>query len=436
MMVNYPLVISTDQFFSLTGFSPHLMLRSTSHPIYWRNFFCKDLLFQHELFSFASLSSSWFFLQPKFLPISIQPGRNPSPPPSGPKLDYIFYLAGFQEELLVFGEKDRKFALWIMGQQGWRSDEELFFPSGRVVGTCWQDRLILGGNKPFTPDEEVPNQGVHTGLTAFDGETMQPLSKAFQGVVADLAIWRGDLIVAGHFSIEGQPELTGLARWDGCQWHALKGQPLGGGQPRITCLTVHRDQLVAGGVFAAIGETAASNLAIFDGQTWATLDAGANQAVNCVSSFADDLFVSGRFTCLGGRDIKRLARWDGSRWHSMERPENEDSYFSSWSAGLLSTPEGLFVAGFWMNASPDRFDIISRWNGLAWDDQLPDLARTGTEEIVPRKPATKSIPYSERPMSQPRPWLTDSRLELKTIRGKKDLTAMAWYQGHFDLPRN
>jgi len=347
-------------------------------------------------------------------------GWSREPVESGPKFDYGATLISFRDTLWVteaidpanLGAPDYKrtrdhWALWdghnwIVREMPFRIDE-----LKRKVR--WQDWLVFGGNRPFSPGTRDSNWAGGTGLTAFDGSRCFPVSEGFSGIVSALAVWKGDLIVAGELSIKDLPGLTHLARWDGKAWHPVGGQPAGGGESRINCLTVFGDRLVAGGLFSHLGEAEANNLAAFDGQTWAPLGPGANHQVKEAAVFDGSLFVFGDFTCIGGLAIRELASWDGRQW-STPNPSGESSRIFHWgrSGRLLSTPEGLYVSGLSPKISGRANALLDRWGGRAWDASLPRLMERRTKKFFANdqneNPHPSKTPFEQRPYAKPRPW--------------------------------
>jgi len=317
---------------------------------------------------------------------------------------------------------------WTIRQMPFR----LFTTDPYIV---WQDRVIIGGNPPFSPNENDPFRKGWTGLTAFDGVNCAPVSDSFNGRVSALAVWNGDLVVAGSLMIEGHPELTHLARWDGQTWHAVGGQPAGGGEARINCLAVYNGKLVAGGLFSHIGGNATFNLAGYDGEGWGPIGIGANDRVEKVAAFSADLYVMGQFTCIGGKDIPYLAQWDGTEWTALVEsglgvPRR---VFRISASGLLATPDGLYLSRLSPPLSRKIGATIARWNGMSWDTDLPPILDTerrirAAKDLEEESDQT-DLPLEDRPFAEPRPFPDPPSLEEYVSREHRQVRDMVWHEG-------
>ncbi len=182
--------------------------------------------------------------------------------PASLDFQHVSSIASFKGDLLVFNiEKQdldtNKVVLGCWNGEIWKDFPQVDLHGKNILHTVWDNRLILGGIHSFT------SMGITTrnGLMYFDGNTWGNVSEEFSGEITAMVIWRQMLVVAGKLDIEGYPELSILASFDGDRWHSLGTQPEGGGETRITCLTTHEEDLVVGGLFSTIGSQNANNVA-------------------------------------------------------------------------------------------------------------------------------------------------------------------------------
>jgi hypothetical protein len=206
-----------------------------------------------------------------------------------------------------------------------------------------------------------------------------PLGAGMDNEVHVLALYNGDLIAGGSFTIAGGAEVGHIARWDGSAWHGLDA----GTDGPVLALAVYDGELIAGGSFNTAGRASAANIARWNGSTWSALDAGANGLVLALAVQNNDLIVGGHFTNAGGVAASNVARWDGASWDSL-------------AAGLDQQVETLVVyhaelfAGGRFGASgslPEQ--NIARWDGVVWtplgpspDAPVYTLAVFGDDLIV------------------------------------------------------
>jgi hypothetical protein len=177
-----------------------------------------------------------------------------------------------------------------------------------------------------------------------------------------VAVWNGHLYVAGNFAgINGVPNTTSIARWDGAQWYALgQGVPLGG----ITTLHGTPDALLVGGTFTSIGGVPATYVASWNGTQWSAMP-GLTQTTtteSLVNAFAyhnGDIYLCGQVTINGA--IARVARWTGSSWQSLYASTSEVRTLLVFQSSLHAIGQG----------TSSSLSGVLRWNGVTWIP-LPD----------------------------------------------------------------
>ncbi len=160
-------------------------------------------------------------------------------------------------------------------------------------------------------------------IAEWDGSSWTTLGGGIHGgflnnpFVYDMAVYDGDLIVAGGFTLAGSTPVANVARWDGTTWHALgdgvTGTATSGPSAAIYALTVYHGDLIAGGDFTLAGGAPASNIARWDGSSWESLASGitgGDGTVFALEVLDDSLFAGGNFTHAGALPSVNIARWD------------------------------------------------------------------------------------------------------------------------------
>jgi hypothetical protein len=61
-----------------------------------------------------------------------------------------------------------------------------------------------------------------------------------------VAVWNGNVYVAGNFTMAGSATVMNIAKWDGTTWSAL-GSGLGAASNNVSALCVYNGALYAGG---------------------------------------------------------------------------------------------------------------------------------------------------------------------------------------------
>ncbi len=223
--------------------------------------------------------------------------------------------------------------------------------------------LIAGGG--FAGAGDVAT----TGIALWDGVDWHALDNAggANNQIFALAVYNGDLIAAGGFTNIGGVDANRIARWDGTTWH-----PLGSGLNIHTAraLAVYNGELYVGGFFTEAGGVPAEAIARWNGATWQDVGGGVHlppqngiTAVLALTVFDNKLIVGGGFFTAGGIPAKHIASWDGTIWQSMAN--NNPTESMSVCEALAVYQSGLY-AGANVIANGSFLRSISRWNGTTW----------------------------------------------------------------------
>lgn len=208
---------------------------------------------------------------------------------------------------------------------------------------------------------------VVSGLVRWDGAAFTAVPGGLSGTVVSSVWFQGQLHVAGAFTIAGSPARA--ARFDGTQWHELRGsqgQEISAGQ--VKELVVHDDgtgeALYLIGWLFDVGGIAMRNVVRWNGSEWSALGDGLDDICEDGVVWNDGsgpkLYVTGFFDFSGSNPVKGVARWNGSSWEAV----GSGGPPSGFAIGAFTHPTlgGLFVRG---SGSLRRFDGSS-WSSLAY----------------------------------------------------------------------
>jgi hypothetical protein len=181
-----------------------------------------------------------------------------------------------------------------------------------------------------------------------------PLGGGMDGDVRAVALFQGEPVAAGDFTMAGGSEARSIARWDGSAW-----QPLGGGlNGPAAALLAFEGGLIAGGSFTEAGGIAAPGVAVWDGSEWHAMGAGLPVPVSSLA-------------LVGGEPVAGLlgagtaARWRDGGWTVLNPGQQGQTYAVAEYAGRI-VAAGLF----------DQVPLVaefdgSRWSGLGRQIGLP-----------------------------------------------------------------
>lgn len=182
--------------------------------------------------------------------------------------------------------------------------------------------LVAGGG--FTKSATTP--GPANFLALWNGTAWVPMGASPNNfILCLLQLPNGDIVAGGYFNEAGGMYVSGLARWDGANWHYF-GSGIGGRapEPRTDLNLVYatarlaNGNIAVGGRFTGAGQVNASYIAGWTGQRWFPFGAGLNADVKALAVLANgDLIAGGSFTKSGDLPISGVARWDGQQWTAV-----------------------------------------------------------------------------------------------------------------------
>lgn len=256
---------------------------------------------------------------------------------------------------------------------GWQPDVPGVGPD-RPIGAAviYRDELVVGGY--FSAVGGFASMA----LARFDGYRWLPFgddrgsglnlgTTSAQVFVKDLAVFQGDLYVAGSFGEAGGTPVLNIARFDGSGWHAL-------GETEtvewIEGLLATEERLYVTGSFSAIGGQTSRRIAAWDGESWIGINPqplspdAPQPSIHAMAEFNGDLIVGGQIAEIGGVTVNNLARFDGSQWHPLDNGTSDG--VNGIVRALQVFQDHLIVAGGFSEAGGEPANRVAAWDGVAW----------------------------------------------------------------------
>ncbi|GMU34055.1 MAG: hypothetical protein HS101_18835 [Planctomycetia bacterium] len=173
--------------------------------------------------------------------------------------------------------------------------------------SVFDGKLIAGGSDLFTVT--TSNQCV-AELTV-DG--WMPIGTGIQGnPVRALAVYDGKLVAAGQVFISGESGPTpGVIEWDGISWRRLGGGVTHQFFTQVNSLALFDGNLVVAGSFSGAGGVSVQNIAMWNGSSWLPMSHGLNRLTSAMTTFRGGLACgSGFFDSLSGRVSHGFSLWE------------------------------------------------------------------------------------------------------------------------------
>ena len=271
---------------------------------------------------------------------------------------------GYGRSLTVFD--DKLVATGWGGSRIYAWDGSSWAPIGSGLGfergiatAVYDGDLYAGGYFLSVEDANVLNVAVWNG-TSWSGVGPAPSTQGIGGYVNALAVYQGDVIAAGTFTVAGGVPVNNIARWDGTSWHPLAGG-VTGWDHSVRALLVHDGFLVVGGAFDYAGTTLTPGLARWDGSVWGSFGQLECGGVSSLAEYQGDLVVGGWFCRIGGVEANRIARRDTYGWHSLGSGLGECDV-----RAITVHGDDLIAGGCFTTANGGPGDHVARWDGTSW----------------------------------------------------------------------
>ncbi len=181
--------------------------------------------------------------------------------------------------------------------------------------------------------------------------------------VYSMIVFNGELIVSGAFKTAGSVLVNGMARWNGTSW-----SPFGDGPAYDVAyrLAIYNNELIAAGFGGSIGGVTANSIARWNGATWAPLGAGLeNGNVTALATFNGELVAAGGFDHAGGLPANQIAAWNGTDWHTLGSGITGGTTFHEVESLAIYNNE-LIAGGDFDHAGSIPAFSVARWNGTSW----------------------------------------------------------------------
>lgn len=220
----------------------------------------------------------------------------------------------------------------------------------------YNGELIAGGNFTLAGGQPVSN------VARWDGASWQPLGTGIAGAtgVYSLSVYGSYLVAGGNFTSAGGVAVNHIARWNGTSWLAL-GSGVTGGVPIVYALREFAGDLVVGGTFSNAGGLFAVGLARWNGSAWLVFGNGNVGNVYCMGEYATDLVIAGQFSTPGGFTARNIARWNRINFQPIGPGLNQPVRSVQLNNGILYVGGGNSLV-----LTPNRADGIARWDGSNW----------------------------------------------------------------------
>ncbi len=206
------------------------------------------------------------------------------------------------------------------------------------------------------------NTGIGDDVFILEGNDWVPLGGGLLGWNSygkRLAVYQGDLYLAGGLSLAEGDVGQCIIRWDGGQWHpvgsGLQAQlgnngPFGG----VEDMLIYNDELFVCGGFSYAGGIPARGVARWNGEQWCSVGGAPSNTVFCMGFFRDTLYINNPGT-FDGQDFNFVAKFIA--------PEYEDN------CGLWAGVEDNILPSSRMGITLQHMDQDT-WRLLGLDEGL------------------------------------------------------------------
>lgn len=160
-------------------------------------------------------------------------------------------------------------------------------------------------------------------VARWDGSTWQPLGDPDEGIdgqVRSIVVDGEKVYVGGSFTRIGSVITRNIAVWNRAtnRWSGMGGGVGGTLRNGVNAIALYDGQLYVAGSFIAAGTIVAANIARWDGRRWYRVGTGINNTVHSLYVDSDYLYAGGSFTVAGGVRSGGIARYHAGtgRWES------------------------------------------------------------------------------------------------------------------------
>ena len=227
-------------------------------------------------------------------------------------------FAVYNDELIAVGFFRRIADRTASGIARWSDATQSWDRFGRGFNWTPSDFTTYRGDLIATGVFESAGDVEARGVARWDGEEWHPLGGGIDNLpmpITDcLTVYNDELYVGGHFFYAdgGNVPVHHIAKWNGDTgtWSDVGGGVSGSEIPRIHAMAVYNGDLIIAGDFTVAGGMPCFNIARWDGKQFHAMGAGVGQVFS-MAVYNGELYVS-VFTGLNG-----MQRWDGAQWHAV-----------------------------------------------------------------------------------------------------------------------
>lgn len=176
----------------------------------------------------------------------------------------------------------------------------------------YNGEIYAAGNfeSPLYPNDTIQD------IIKYDGTNWLSVGGGMHGSMTNvetMAVYNGELYVAGLFTISEGNIGNYIQRWDGNNWSDVGGgvMGLGMGNGQIHKLQVFESKLFAFGVFEVAGGVSAKYVASWDGTDWCGYGDNLDNIPLTSCVYNDSLYMGGAFWTINGDSIKSVAKFIG-----------------------------------------------------------------------------------------------------------------------------
>lgn len=242
-------------------------------------------------------------------------------------------------------------------------------------GTAWSDMSTLdeGSGQFLIFNGELYKAGYQ--VERWNGSSWNFVDPYFDDVLGYLIEYDGQLLAGGTFTETGAVLADGLAFLDtDDHWQPFPGggvisEGAYGGGAYIGTMAIYNGDLIVAGNFDSAGGVACKNIARWDGSQWHPLGSGVTytgptENVRALGVYKDTLYVAGSFDTVGGIYCLDFAKWDGNQWYAVDNPTN---FFPK----SFKVYNGFLYAG---GTSIGNGNKIKRFDGQTWSNLVDFLS--------------------------------------------------------------
>lgn len=223
------------------------------------------------------------------------------------------------------------------------------------------------------PNVNVPNSGKITKWNGAQWLSVDSVLSSYGYKVLSLQ-YKNDLYIGGDFVNipANNGNAKSIVRYNGSTTDNMQGG-VDYGMNEVRAMAVWNGDLYVAGGFYKAGSISCGNIAKWNGTQWSTVGSGVNGSIMSmvIDTNTNSLYVAGLFDSAGTVPVHSVAKWDGTNWSAVGIPPQW--YYGFSAIGLFKNE--IYVAGAALNNSP--YDsLLIKWDGTKWS-VLPGIVGGG-----------------------------------------------------------